>query len=59
MSDGTDSIDYSRFIYFGVAIVAAIIGVLVYKFYQNKTNGQEEDCAGGFCTMGDHPSSQV
>jgi hypothetical protein len=58
---GLDSWDYSMYISIGTAIVAAIIGFIIYKFYQNKSNDQEEDCPGGFCTMGDHPitSSEV
>ncbi len=54
---GVDLSDYSMYIYIGTAIVAAIIGFIIYKFYPNKSNGQEEDCPGGFCTMGDHPNS--
>ncbi len=58
-SSGSDSSDYSMYIYIGTAIIAAIIGFIMYKFYQNKNNDQEELCPGGFCTMGDHPSSEV
>jgi hypothetical protein len=55
-TSGVDSMDYTMFIYIGVAIVAAIIGFIM--FYQNKTI-DEEDCPGGFCTMDHHHSSQV
>jgi len=48
---GDGSTDYTMFIYIGIAIVVAIIGILIYKFYQNKNNVQEQDCPGGFCTM--------
>jgi len=49
---GSNSTYYSIFIYIGVAILAAMIGMFVYKYYQNKNSKQEEDCSGGFCTMG-------
>jgi hypothetical protein len=52
ISGGSNSTYYSIFIYIGVAILAAMIGMFIYKFYQNKKNKQEEDCSGGFCTMG-------
>jgi len=47
----TNTSDYSMFIYIGIAILAAIIGFIAYKFYQNKNSKQEEDCPGVFCTM--------
>ncbi len=57
---GGDSLkDYTIFIYIGAAILVAFIGMFVYKFYMNKkvNENQELDCEGGFCTMGDKPSS--
>jgi len=51
ISGGSNSTYYNIFIYIGIAILAAIIGMFIYKFYQNKKNKQEEDCPGGFCTM--------
>jgi len=53
-TSGGGSTDYTMFIYIGVAILVAIIGFFGYRFYQNKNNGQEEDCPGGFCTMENH-----
>jgi len=52
------STDYTMFIYIGAAILVAIIGMFIYKFYQNKKN-QEEDCQGGFCTMEHNPNRQI
>jgi hypothetical protein len=52
---GDGSTDYTIFIYIGVAIVFAIIGIFIYKYYQNKNSVQEEDCPGGFCTMEKRP----
>ncbi len=52
---GEGAIDYTMFIYIGVAIVVAIIGILIYKYYQNKNSVQEEDCPGGFCIMEKRP----
>jgi hypothetical protein len=49
---GSNSTYYTIFIYIGVAILAAIIGMFVYKYYQNKNSKQEEDCSGGLCMMG-------
>jgi len=52
ISGGSNSTYYTMFIYIGVAILAAMIGLFVYKYYQNKkTTQEEEDCPGGFCTM--------
>jgi hypothetical protein len=48
---GGSSPYYSIFMYIGVAILVAIIGMFIYKFYQNKNSKPEEDCPGGFCTM--------
>lgn len=55
-TNGGGSTDYTMFIYIAVAILAAIIGFFVYKFYKNKNNQQEEDCPGGFCTMENQPN---
>jgi hypothetical protein len=52
---GDGSIDYTMFIYIGIAIVVAIFGIFIYKYYQNKNSIQEEDCPGGFCTMEKRP----
>ena len=45
--------DNTMFLYIGVAIVVAFIGMFVYKFYMNKQSNCEEqptmDCPGGFC----------
>lgn len=49
--------DYTMFIYIGAAILIAIISMLIYKFYQNKRNNQDETCSGGFCTMGNNPNN--
>lgn len=51
ITGGSNSTYYSIFVYLGVAILAAIIGMFVYKYYQNKKSTSEEDCSGGFCTM--------
>lgn len=48
---GSDSYDYTMFIYIGLAVVALIIGMFIYKSYQNKTTNQM--CEGGFCNMND------
>ena len=37
--------DYTMFIY-----------IFIYNFYQNKRNNQDENCSGGFCTMGNNPN---
>jgi len=52
---GDGSTDYTMFIYIGIAIVVVIIGILIYKYFQNKNIVQEEDCPGGFCTMENRP----
>lgn len=54
---GSSSTYYNIFIYIGIAILAAIIGMFVYKYYQNK-NSKEEDCPGGFCTMENAPDNK-
>jgi ABC-type anion transport system duplicated permease subunit len=51
---GGSKSDYTMYIYIGVAILVALIGILIYKFYQNKKTQQSEnniDCPGGFCTI--------
>jgi hypothetical protein len=48
--------DYTMFIYIGAAILLAIICIFIYNFYQNKRNNQDENCSGGFCTMGNNPN---
>ena len=54
---GSSTTDYTMFIYIGAAILVIFIGMLIYKFYQNKKNNEsmQLDCQGGFCTMGDRP----
>jgi hypothetical protein len=51
---GGSKSDYTMYIYIGVAILVALIGILIYKFYQNKKTQKSEDsidCPGGFCTI--------
>ena len=48
--------DYTMFIYIGAAILLAIICIFIYNLYQNKINNQDENCSGGFCTMGNNPN---
>jgi hypothetical protein len=44
--------DYTMYIYIGAAILVSIIGMFIFKFYQDKKNAQKgDDCEGGFCTM--------
>ena len=49
--------DYTMYIYIGVAALVVIIGMFIFKFYQNKKTNEsvfdngEQDCPGGFCTM--------
>ena len=46
------NIDNTTFMYIGVAAVLFLIGMLIFKFYQNKKNNQPNenlDCPGGFC----------
>lgn len=54
ISGGSSISDYTTFIYIGAAILVVFIGMLIYKFYQNRKNNEnsEIDCEGGFCTMG-------
>lgn len=48
--------DYTMFIYIGAAILVIFIGMFVYKFYINKkTDNEQIDCEGGFCTMNSRP----
>jgi len=50
--DSVISNDYTMYIYIGVAILVIIIGMFIFKFYQNKKREQGlDDCEGGFCTM--------
>lgn len=57
-SDGLK--DYTMFIYIGAAILVAFIGMFVYKFYINKkTDNEQIDCEGGFCTMRSSNVSQI
>lgn len=53
--------DYTMFIYIGVAILVAFIGLFVWKFYINKNvnETQDKDCSGGFCTMSSSNASQI
>lgn len=50
--------DYTLFIYVGAAILVVVIGMFIFKLYQNKKN-QQEDCPGGFCTMEHRPTSMI
>lgn len=54
---GNNLTDSTIYLYIGAAILVAIIGYFVFKFYKNKNSGtaiSELDCEGGFCTMGEH-----
>jgi hypothetical protein len=55
---GSNSTYYNIFIYIGIAILAAMIGMFVYKYYQNKNSKQDEDCPGGFCNMENAPDNK-
>jgi hypothetical protein len=46
-------IDYTMFIYIGIAVIVLIVGFFIYKNYRNKQNVMAEDCQGGFCNMND------
>jgi hypothetical protein len=50
---GGSKTDYTMFIYIGAAILIIFIGMIIYKYYQNKRNNENSqlDCEGGFCTM--------
>lgn len=52
--------DYTTFIYLGIAILFGLIGIFVFKYYENrrKTNS-EQDCPGGFCTINQNNSRQI
>jgi hypothetical protein len=54
---GDGSTDYTMFMYIGFAILL-LIGLFIYKFYQNK-NSEQEDCPGGFCTMDEQHSTPI
>lgn len=54
---GMDNIDYTTYMYVGIAILVIASGFFIYKFYINKPkqvhfNDEQIDCDGGFCTMG-------
>jgi hypothetical protein len=50
--EGILSSDYMMYIYVGGAVLVILIGIIIFKFYQNKKQNQnDEDCSGGFCTM--------
>lgn len=50
--DDVLSNDYTMYIYIGISILVIIIGMFIFKFYQNKKREQSgDDCEGGFCTM--------
>lgn len=56
MSGGSTT-DYTMFIYIGAAILIIFVGMMIYKYYQNKKNNENSqlDCEGGFCTMSQQP----
>lgn len=55
-SGGGSVSDYTMYIYIGAAILVIIIGMFIFKFYQNKKKEQiGDDCPGGFCTMNENP----
>lgn len=50
--EGILNSDYTMYMYIGGAILVILIGIFIFKFYQNKKQNQsDEDCSGGFCTM--------
>lgn len=57
ITSNIDMSDYTMFIYIGAAILVAVIGMFIYKFYVTKQNSENKslDCEGGFCTMGQRP----
>jgi hypothetical protein len=59
ITTGGELKDYTMYIYIGVAILVAFIGMFIYKFYINKSvnENQQLDCEGGFCTMNNRPPS--
>jgi hypothetical protein len=52
--------DNNFYLYIGVAILIAIVGLFIFKFYRNKTDCNDSSDSnnvcdaedGGFCTMG-------
>lgn len=51
---GDSFINYSNYIYIGILIVVAFIGLYVYKYFYNKKNENNVDnldCPGGFCNF--------
>lgn len=52
---GGSSNDYTMYIYIGVALLLIVVGMYIFKLYQNKKNtqynGENLDCPGGFCTI--------
>jgi len=60
ISTGGSSTDYTMYMYIGAAILVVIVGLFIYKFYQNKKNNQQQlDCEGGFCPMGPPPNMNM
>ena len=61
ISGGSDSNDNNMFIFIGALFLISIIGMFVFKFYQNNKNNNKNnnnnqlDCPGGFCTMNKKP----
>ena len=65
ISGGSDSNDNNMFIFLGALILISIIGMFVFKFYQNKNNknniynnndnNNQLDCPGGFCPINKRP----
>jgi hypothetical protein len=56
-SNNSEPLDYTMYMYIGIAILAIVGGYFIYKFYFSKSrhvhfNEGEMDCPGGFCTMG-------
>ena len=45
-----DGNDYKIFMYIGIIIFIGLIGIFIFKYYQNKKQS-EVDCTGGFCTL--------
>lgn len=46
--------DYGIYMYIGVTIILAGIGMFLYKFYKNKNNnefGNNEECSEDFCSI--------
>jgi len=56
-SNNSEPLDYTMYMYIGIAILAIVGGYFIYKFYFSKSrhvhfNEAEMDCPAGFCTMG-------